>query len=232
MSRHRLATAVLLLTLSGTPALAQGGPGSDWEVEGTLAAVSDYRYRGLSLSDGKAAAQAGATLSHASGVYGDAYISTVDEYGVGADGDGAKIEATLTLGWAGAVAGLDVDAAVAAYRYPDGDEVDYYEFPLQVGQTRGAVTWTLGGVWAPRGQTALGDRSNRYVWGGLDLAPERLPVQFRTSVGYESGAYAPGGKTDWLIGAAVSMGPAVLGVDYVDSDVASAAVVARLQLNF
>lgn len=214
------------------PVLAQSASAPRWTVEGTVGAVSDYRFRGLSLSDGAPAAQAGVTVSHASGLYGDAYLSTIDEYGVGSDNDGAKVEATFTAGWAGPIAGLDVDAAVSAYRYPDGSGVSYYEVPVQVGRTHGPVTWTLGAAWAPKGQDALGGRSNRYVWGGVDLAPASLPVSLHGALGHESGAYAPGGKTDWRLGASRPLGPVTLSLDYVDSDADKGAVAASLFVSF
>lgn len=205
---------------------------SEWTLDVTAGAVSDYRYRGLSLSDSDPAAQAGATLSHRSGLYGDAYLSTIDEYGLDADGKGATLEATFTVGWAGAIAGFDVDATVAIYRYPGGHGVNYYEIPLQAGQTLGPLTWTLGAVYAPAGQSALGDRNNRYVWAGLDLAPNQFPVTLKATLGYEKGAYAPTGKTDWLLGATVPVGPLSLGVDYVDSDADKAALVGRVFVSF
>lgn len=228
---RRLAAALMLLLLGASPTLAQDA-GSRWTVEGVAGAVSDYRYRGLSLSGGDPAAQAGLTVSHAGGLYGDAYLSSIEEYGAGADGDGARVEATLTLGWAGAVAGFDVDAGVAAYLYPGGTDVSYVELPLQVGRTHGPLTWTLGAAWAPGGQAALGGRSNRYVWGGVELAPDGLPVSVRATAGRESGAYAPGGKTDWLVGAVLPLGPLALGLDYVDSDAGDSAVVASVFLKF
>lgn len=205
---------------------------SEWALDVTAGAVSDYRYRGLSLSDSGPAAQARVTLSHRSGVYGDAYLSTIDEYGVDADGKGATLEATLTAGWAGATAGFDVDAGIAIYRYPGGRGVNYYEIPLQAGQTVGPLTWTLGAVYAPAGQSALGDESNRYVWGGLDLAPSQVPLTLKATLGYEKGAYASTGKTDWLLGATVPVGRFSVGVDYVDSDAGKAAVVGRVFVSF
>lgn len=222
-----LTLAVCLCALAG-PALAQEESAPSWTVDGTIGVVSDYRYRGYSLSDDAPAAQTGVTVSHASGAYADVYLSTIDEYGLDEAGDGAEIEATLTLGWAGPIAGLDVDAAVATYQYPGGVDVAYYEIPVQVGQTRGIWTWSLGTAWAPSGQTALGDEDNRYLWGGLEAAPAAWPISVHGTVGFEDGAYAPDGKTDWTIGLSLPIGSAVLGADYVDSDAADGVLVASV----
>jgi uncharacterized protein (TIGR02001 family) len=227
-----LPLAILIAILLAQSAQAQEAPDPSWTLVGTVGVLSDYRYRGYSLSDEQPALQAGMTLGHASGVYGDVYVSTIDEYGVGGDGDGAHVEATLTLGWAGSVRDFDVDVGLAAYQYPDGSDVSYYELPVQVGQTRGPLTWTLGAAWAPEGQAALGRESNRYVWGGLDFAPEAWPVSMRGTLGFEDGAYAPDGKTDWLIGMAIPVGDVSLGLDYVDSDADEGALVASLFVTF
>lgn len=197
-----------------------------------MGVASDYHYRGYLLSTSAPAALAGVTLCHRSGVYGDAYLSTIDEYGAGADGKGATVEATATLGWAGLIGQMDVDAGVAIYRYPGGPGVNYYEIPIQAGQTYGPLTWAVGAAWAPAGQAALGDRSNRYVWAGLDYAPDRLPVSLKAMLGYEKGAYASAGKTDWLIGVTAPAGPVSLGVDYIDSGADKEALVGRVFVRF
>lgn len=223
----------LLLCIAAAPAAAQTAQApSDWQVDAAAGVVSDYRYRGYSLSGSDPAVQAGVTLTHMSGFYGDAYLSTIDEYGTGADGKGATVEATITLGWAGLIGEMDVDAGVAIYRYPGGHGVNYYEIPIQVGQTYGPLTWAIGAAWAPGGQSALGDHSNRYVWAGVELAPDRAPVSLKASLGYEKGAYAPAGKSDWLIGATVPVGHLNLGLDYVDSDADKAALVGRVFVRF
>lgn len=235
MTRHRPAVVALAAFLAAgasagiSPANAQD---RSWTVEGSAAVVSDYRYRGYSLSGSDPAVQANLTASHASGFYGDVFVSTIAESGVDADGDGADVEVTLTAGWAGEIGGLEVDLALSAYQYPDGSDVSYAEIPVQVGQTRGALTWTVGAAWAPGGQDALGGEDNRYLWAGLDLAPPAWPVSLRGTVGYEDGAYAPGGKTDWLVGVAAPVGGLRLGLDYVDSDADEAALVARLSVEF
>ncbi|HEX8662369.1 MAG TPA: TorF family putative porin [Brevundimonas sp.] len=219
-----------VLILSGAPALAQSADGA-WTLEARAGVVSDYRWRGTSLSGGDPALQAGATLSHANGLYGDVYVSSIEEYGFGVDGDGAEIEVTLTAGWAGAVAGFDVDAGVAAYQYPDGSDVAYVEIPVQAGRTVGPWTWTLGAAFAPA-QSALGDEDNRYVWVGAVLAPEAWPVALEATVGREEGAWAPDGKTDWSLGARAPFGPVEIGLAWVDSNVDEGAAVASLFASF
>ena len=204
---------------------------SDWSVEATVGAVSDYRFRGISLSGGDPAVQAGATLSHASGFYADVYLSSIEEYGVGDDGDGSKLEMTLTGGWAGSWLGLDWDAALSAYRYPDGDDVDYVEAPVQVSRTFGAATATFGVAYAPE-QSALGDKDNRYVWTGLDYAPEAWLLSLAASIGYEDGAWAPDGKTDWRIGGFIPLGNVTAGVEWIDSDADKGALVASVFASF
>lgn len=47
------------------------------QVSGTVTVVSDYRYRGVSLSDGRPAAQLSVAYDHTSGWYAGAFASTV-----------------------------------------------------------------------------------------------------------------------------------------------------------
>ncbi|CAN5207526.1 hypothetical protein BH10PSE1_BH10PSE1_23480 [soil metagenome] len=218
----------LVFLCSAGPTAAQT---ASWTIEGTAGAVSDYRFRGYSLSDDKPALQAGLTAAHASGFYADLFVSTIAPYGLGADGDGARFEVTPSVGWAGRLAGFDVDASVAAYRYPDGDDVNYVELPVQVSRTVKDMTWTLGAAYAPE-QAALGEEDNRYGWAGLDYAPQAWPISMTATVGYEDGAFAPEGKTDWRIGAERTVGFVTLGVSWVDSDATEGAVVGSVFANF
>lgn len=225
MIKAILVSIFLLAPVS--PALAQ----SPWSLDGTVGVVSDYRYRGYSLSDGNPALQAGLTLSHGSGFYGDVFMSSIDEYGIGDDGDGAQVEVTGSLGWAGMLGDFDVEVAVSAYRYPDGDDVNYFEAPVQIGQTVGSLTWTVGVAYAPA-QYALSDEDNSYGWAGLSYSPERWPISLSGVVGYEDGAFAPDGKADWAVGAEHDLGPATLALTWVDSDVDAGAVVASAVVKF
>ena len=221
---------IVALGLAGLacPAWAQT---SDWSLTGTVGVVSDYRYRGYSLSDERPALQGGLTASHASGFYGDVFVATIDEYGVGLDGDGAQVEITGTLGWAGAVDGFDIDVAASTYRYPDGDDVNYVEFPVQIGRTYESLGWSVGLVFAPA-QAALGNEENRYGWTSLTYAPSSWPVSLTGRVGYEDGAFAPGGKTDWSVGVARDLGRVSLDLSWIDSDADNGQAVASVFVNF
>ena len=210
------------------PAFA-AGEGAGFEFE--LGVVSDYRFRGLSLSDEQTALQGGVTASLANGAYGYAWASTIDEYGAGADGKGATVEVDFVLGWAGSVAGFDVDASAQLYAYPGGSGVNYVEFPVSVSRATGEWRGTLGAAYAPA-QRALGDDDNSYGWAAI--AWEGAPLQVELRAGYEDGAYAPSGKWDWSAGVSRAFGPVVAGVAYVDSDdpASSAGIVVSLTATF
>lgn len=202
-----------------------------WTVDASAGLVSDYRYRGYSLSDGEPAVQGGVTLGHSSGAYAYVYASSIEEYGIGTDADGANVEVTVTGGWAGSIRGLDVDIGLSLYQYPDGSDVSYAELPAQVGRSFGSWTWTVGAAYAPR-QDALGDEDNKYVWSGVDYAVEDWPVALNATLGYEDGAYAPGGKTDWLVGASIPFGAVTVGLAWIDSDANEGAIVGSVFASF
>ncbi len=65
------------------PAFAQDDPitggGGPLSLSGEVAVVSDYRFRGISLSDEEIALQPSLTLSHESGFYSGVWGSTMPE---------------------------------------------------------------------------------------------------------------------------------------------------------
>ena len=203
----------------------------EWTVEGRIGVASDYRDRGYTLSGEEPALQGEVTLAHASGLYGGVWGSSIKEYGVGADGDGARIETTLYAGWASAVAGFDVDVGVWQNLYPDGDGVNYVEFPLQVARTLGDTTFETGVVWAPE-QTGTGDEANTWLWMQVEYAPEAWPVSLHARLGHENGGFAPDGKTDWRVGVEAPFRGLKVGVEWIDSDTEESALVAQVFWTF
>lgn len=221
--------AGLILATTPLAAFASEPPAVAFEHE--LGLVSDYRYRGLSLSDEGLALQGGVTASLASGLYGSVWASTIDEYGAGADGKGATVEVDYALGWASAIAGLDVDVAVTRYTYPGGEDVAYFEFPVTVAKSWNTWIATVGGAYAPR-QKALGTEGDGYGFGRLEWSPSSIPVSLAVQAGYETGAFAPGGKWDWSASASRQFGPITAELAFVDSDRAGGGLVAGLKAAF
>lgn len=204
--------------------------GFSWDAEATV--TTDYRYRGVSLSDENPALQVGANLYAPSGWYAGVWSSTIEEYGVGADGDGAKAELDFNVGRSFEAAGFEFDVGAAAYTYPDGSDVNYVEFPVSVSRTSGPWTVAAGLAYAPA-QTGTGGEANTYVSGSVQWAWPEHPVVLSASIGQEDGAWYRS-KVDWSAGARFDVGRVSLSLLYVDTDdrSADAALVGAVGLKF
>jgi uncharacterized protein (TIGR02001 family) len=214
----RLYKPLLCLFLLAAPARAlaeeEGGGGLSFEAEAGV--VSDYRYRGVSLSGERPAVQGGVTAYGPAGFYAGVWASSIEEYGIGPDGDGARAELDFSLGRSFSVGAWEVDLAASAYTYPDGDGVNYVEFPVSASRTAGAWTWTVGGAVSPP-QTGNGDETNTYLFGAAEWAWPERPVTLTASIGREDGAWYDG-KLDWSAGARFDLGKANISLTYVDAD--------------
>lgn len=183
---------------------------------GSIAVVSDYRYRGLSLSDEQPALQAGLTATSPGGWYADAFTSTIDEYAGPGDDHGATVELDFAVGRGFSALGVDWDASAAVYTYPGAAGLSYWEIPVSASKTWGALTATAGLEYAPA-QSNLGDDDNTYVYLSAEWAPQTWPVSLSASLGREDGAYADN-KLDWTLGVSHDVGPVNLLLQYIDAD--------------
>jgi uncharacterized protein (TIGR02001 family) len=99
----------------------------DAQVSASVAALSDYRFRGISQSDRKPALQASLAFDHATGLFASAFASSVDLGSV----SNANVETVLAAGYAASLRpDLSWEAGVAYYRYPGSRaarETDYIE---------------------------------------------------------------------------------------------------------
>jgi uncharacterized protein (TIGR02001 family) len=110
---HGLAAAALSLTAMVANA----------EVTGTVTAVSDYDFRGVSLSAKDPALQGSIDYAHDSGFYAGVWGSNIDS-GDNVDGD---IEVDLYLGFANQINDdLGYDIGLVYYTYPGSDDIDEY----------------------------------------------------------------------------------------------------------
>ncbi len=242
--KYKIACAALTL-MSSVPALAQEAPTSPVTVTGSVALVSDYRFRGVSQTDKGMAVQGGITIAHESGLYVGTWASNLSGWGTFG---GSNMELDLVGGYAmplGENATLDV--GLTWYMYPSGaDTTDFAEPYIKLSSQIGPVKGLLGVAYAPK-QKALGKvcsdaactiftpgdkEDNFYVWGDISGSVPNTPVTLKAHLGYSNGnsglgpngtSLAPTGKyLDWLVGADVAVPgtPLTVGVAYVDTDIA------------
>lgn len=231
--------AALLLGSWSTPALAQVRIGGGFTITGGGTATSDYRFRGLSQSDGDPALQADAVIDHESGFYAGAFFSTLtDSLRPG------EIELSGYVGYTTEImTATDLDVGVQLYGYPNNQSLTYASYVEPYASLRhvlGPVTAEVGAAYAPE-QEALAGNDSLYVYGDLSGGIIILPVTVTARVGYTSGParFSPYADfLDWRIGAEYKRGPATFRLEYVDTDLpedapnGDAALVASLRLGF
>ena len=185
------------------------------DVSGELSAVSDYRYRGLSLSRGHPAIQGSVTVEHDSGLYGQLWGSTLGS------GDPTDSEVDFTAGFSKDLSeALSIDLSETFFAYPSAGSDNYFETTAIATAARGNASASFGFSYVPR-QRATGHGDNAYLFGSLEVAVPRTPLTLKAGLGYERGAFdeaAHGGKWDWTLGCNAEFKPVRLGLAYVGSD--------------
>ena len=209
-----VSVAGLLLLTAGAARAQEADPPADLTLTTMIGGVSDYRFRGLSLSGKEPALQGSLETAHVSGFYAGAWASTLGDAG------GADVEVDLYGGWTGAVGAATLDLGVLAYVYPDGSDLDYIEFHGSAGWTLGPASATLGVNYAPDQKNVGGD-DNLYLYSDLAAGIPSTPVSLKAHLGYEDGGFGgpDGDKIDWSLGAEYALGALVLGAAYVDTDI-------------
>lgn len=258
----RLATMALMSAVSAlatTAAHAQEtAPPPAITVSGSIALVSDYRFRGVSQSNSGAAVQGSITVSHESGAYASFWASNLAGWGTFG---GPNIELDLIAGYKFPVAeGAALDVGLTWYTYPGGSSKTAFAEPYaKLSGTVGPASLTAGVAYAPK-QQALGKwynsgasavagvydnpgakEDNLYLWTDAAAGIPATPITLKGHFGYSKGnsglgpngtSVAPTGKyLDWLLGADVALGKLTLGIAYVDTDISDAEA-AYLQPNF
>jgi len=104
------------LTVSSAAFAQTKAPEPDYTLAFNVGAVTEYRYRGISQSRLKPAAQGGIDFSHKSGFYVGTWASTI-KWIKDAGGD-ANAEVDLYGGYKGTVGDFGYDAGVLRYFYP------------------------------------------------------------------------------------------------------------------
>lgn len=194
---------------AASPAFAQEEAAAPLDISFSLTAVTDYRFRGVSLSNNNPAIQPQISVNHESGAYLTLWGSNVAENG------GDDVELDVTAGIARDVGALTVNAAAVYYVYPGASEFNYVEFLGSVGTAIGKGNVSVNLAYAPT-QDNIGDQDNVYV-SVSGTHPLGDVVTLNGSFGIEDGAFGDK-KKDWSVGADVDAGnDFVVGLKYVDT---------------
>lgn len=179
------------------------------DVEVTLAAVSDYRFRGVSLSEKDPAFQPGITISHESGFYVGAWGSNI------ADNPGDDIEVDLFAGFSG---GEDVtwDVGATYYLYPGFSSANYVELIGKMGTTYGPLELGFTAAYVPS-QDNTGNQDNFYIGSNASVGIPNSPIKLNGSLGFEDGAFGDK-KLDWSLGLSADVSGFTLGAAYIDTN--------------
>lgn len=197
-------------------------------ITANAAVVSEYRFRGVRLSGGDPAVQAGVDASLLAGFYAGAFASTLDTDTLGY----GAVELDLYAGWSGPVAeGLAADVGVIAYLYPDagaGAATDWTELYGSLTYTLGPASVRVGAAWdvgqdgiafaGPQGSGLI--RDNLYVYTDLSVGVPGTGVTLTGLAGHTTGwrSGAEGPEWNWSLGAEMPLaGPLRVGVAYVDA---------------
>src|SRR3546814_15243810 len=108
--------------LVATPALAQDAPADGLTVTGSATIVSDYRFRGISLSDRDATIQGGFGVSHDSGFYVGTWGSGLSGFG---SISGSNTEIDVYVGYPTDPSGMTFARGLRCYLYPTTTGSDY-----------------------------------------------------------------------------------------------------------
>jgi len=219
------ATVIAGSVFTAAPALAQET--GEVTVSGNTAIVTDYRFRGLSLSDGDFAVQGGIDVAHSSGFYVGTWGSSIEDSPVL-----GNMELDVYAGWSGPVgSAVSVDVGILYYIYPNGNVGDgnIWEPYASVSVEFGPASATVGAAYAWE-QDSLGGDDNLYVYTDLEVGVPNTPVSLSAHLGYTDGALSPelltgsgtGGGFDWSLGASFSATENLsIGVSYIGVEGAS-----------
>ena len=193
-----------LLILLPAPLFAQeADTGSETGLSANVTLVSDYRFRGVSLSDRRPALQGGVEYSHQSGFFGGAWASSLSPSG------DADVELDLYAGYSGTAAGITYTVTAFKYMYPGASGLSYVELQSKVEKEIGPATVEAEIAYTPQQDNSV---DNLYTAVGASVEGPHAVTAF-ARVGRENGVYRR--KWDWELGLRREFGPVSVSASYV-----------------
>lgn len=187
-----------------------------FETEAKLGVVSDYRWRGVSLSDEEPSLQAEITASHESGAWLWGGVNTVSQ-------DLGGSEWSVAIGYDRTIAGFDWSVGAVQYFYPGEEEIDYAEFDISTTRAFGDISISAGVEYAPEQNNY--DEDDTYLFVGFEAAAPH-DLTFHGHAGRDDGimaleAYA----VDYSLGASRAFGAVTVDLTFVEAEGADSAFV-------
>ena len=186
---------------------AAEAPKGPFTLEINLALVSDYRFRGISLSNKKFAVQPAITLTHASGFHIGTWASNIAQNG------GGNVEVDLVGGWGKTLGPIDFDVNATYYVYPGVRDINYVEFISTASHAFGGFTLGSTFAYTPRQGDAAPKRG---IYGGINgsYAIPKTAFSINGSFGIEDNAFYHN-KRDYSVGVAAAFSGFTVGANYV-----------------
>lgn len=203
-------------------------PGTGLTLSGEAELMSDYRFRGVSRSDEDPALRAGLTLETPAGFYvggRGTTLSGIDNFRIRDPRvqDLGDIQLDLYAGYSADLGGgLTLDGGLLYYVFTGGEgQADYAEPYVSLSYLLGPVEATGGAKYAPA-QRGTGDEDMLYLFAEAEAGIPFTPFTLRAHAGRQDwGRY--GRYWDWSLGGSYALGPAEIGLRYVDTSLPSAA---------
>ena len=210
--------AAIGLTYSARAQEAEA-PADPFTVTGVVTGVSDYRLRGISLSDEDFAIQGGITIAHDSGLYAGAWASSLAGYGTFG---GANVELDAIAGYATTLGRSTVDGGLIWYFYPGTSGHEYGELYASISHPIGPAKAKIGANYA-WDQESIGDVDNLWVYGDVSVPIANTPVSLRGHLGYTDGQGSifsgpRGHYVDYAVGLDLAWKQLTFGLTYLGTD--------------
>ena len=140
MNKRLIASAAALVAALPLAARAEDPPKSDWTFTSNVGLFSDYRFRGVSQTDKRAAIQGGFDVSHASGFYLGNWNSNIDS----AMYTGGNIEMDFYGGYKLPIGEATLDLGALYYYYPGSGNQSAYPGSFGIHNTELYVGGSYG----------------------------------------------------------------------------------------
>ncbi len=206
--------ATILVSISSINASADDDV-EEVEVSASVLLISDYRFRGVSLSDRDIAIQGDVGVSY-KGFHIGAWASSIDDFS-GTSASASTTEVDYVVGYSFGSGDVSFDAGLTFYTYPGSDGTAYWEPYVSAGTSIGGSDVSVLFAYVPS-QDNSGNADNIYIAFDTSTPLGDSGVSFDGHLGYEDGAFGDG-KWDWQAGVSMDLRGFDVGIAYIDTNV-------------